>query len=75
MDDKPRDNIESIPYVLDDLGCNGSETNLLECLPAHNCYVSHSEDAIVSCGPRGNHKVALHMHVMYDHAVLLYYNY
>ena len=54
--DRFRHNNE-MAYVLDDLGCNGSETNLLECLPAHNCVASEFEDAIVSCGPRGNDKV------------------
>ena len=24
-------------FALDDVGCNGSESNLLDCLPQHNC--------------------------------------
>ena len=27
----------TLPFVLDDVGCNGSESNLLDCLPQHNC--------------------------------------
>ena len=49
-------NIErSLDYVLGDLGCNGSEKNLLECLPRHNCGLSSGidEDAKVTCARKG----------------------
>ena len=42
-------NLMSIPFFLDDLGCTGSESNLLECLPLHNCRASLLEDAVVTC--------------------------
>ena len=38
----------NLPIVLDDLGCNGNETNLLECLPQHNCN-ELTESAGVRC--------------------------
>jgi len=42
---------ERLPILLDDLGCNGNETRLLECgnsgIGVNNC--SHGEDAGVSC--------------------------
>ena len=40
---------ENLPFVLDDLGCTGSENNLLECLPQHNCVTSVPEFVEVSC--------------------------
>ena len=43
---------ESLPIFLDDLGCNGTESNLLECLPHHNCY-SQEENAVVICLRKG----------------------
>ena len=43
------DNLKSFPIFLDDLGCTGSESNLLECLPNHNCFVSSFEDAVGTC--------------------------
>ena len=43
----------SLPIFLDDLGCNGTESNLLECLPHHNCY-SPEENAVIFCLHRGN---------------------
>ena len=45
--------ITTLPFVLDDLGCNGSENNLLECLPQHNCESSTDESAGVRCLRKG----------------------
>ena len=45
--------ITTLPFVLDDLGCNGSESNLLECLPQHNCQSSADETAGVRCLRKG----------------------
>ena len=42
-----------LPFVLDDMGCSGSERNLLECLPRHNCG-SSNENAGVRCLRKGN---------------------
>ena len=42
-----------LPFVLDDLGCTGSESNLLECLPQHNCVVSVDQYVGVSCSRKG----------------------
>ena len=47
------DETENLPFVLDDLGCSGSESNLLECLPSHNCLHSADEDAAVRCSRKG----------------------
>ena len=44
---------ENLTFVLDDLGCTGSESNLLECLPEHNCKSSADESAKVSCLRKG----------------------
>ena len=44
-----------LPIVLDDLGCNGNETNLLECLPQHNCKAT--EMAGVRCLLKGKKKI------------------
>jgi hypothetical protein len=44
------------PYLLDDVGCSGSESNLLNCLPDHNCIsdaVGLLEDAGVQCLRKG----------------------
>ena len=46
----------TLPFYLDDLGCSGTETNLLECLPEHNCGISadgSNEDAGVRCLRKG----------------------
>jgi deleted-in-malignant-brain-tumors protein 1 len=43
-------------FALDDVGCNGSESNLLDCLPHHNCGVeslSNTENAGVQCLRKG----------------------
>ena len=32
-------------FALDDVGCNGSESNLLDCLPHHNCGTGTDKDA------------------------------
>ena len=39
-------------FFLDNMGCNGSESNLLDCLPQHNCN-SMMEIAGVECLRRG----------------------
>ena len=39
-------------FALDDVGCNGSESNLLHCLPQHNC-IGNSENASVQCLRKG----------------------
>ena len=47
---------KTLPFLLDDLGCNGTESSLLECLPQHNCKrYGTNEDAGVSCSQRGNY--------------------
>ena len=38
-------------FALDDVGCNGSESNLLDCLPQHNCGMI--ENAGVQCSRKG----------------------
>ena len=43
----------TIPFLLDDVGCNGSENNLLECLPQHNCESTSNENAGVNCLRKG----------------------
>ena len=41
-------------FALDDVGCNGSESNLLDCLPQHNCIMSRgAENAGVQCLRKG----------------------
>ena len=45
----------ALAFFLDDVGCNGSESNLLDCLPEHNCYsTSGLENAGVQCSRKGN---------------------
>ena len=45
----------TLPFILDDVGCNGSESNLLHCLPEHNCVdVTGLENAGVQCSRKGN---------------------
>ena len=59
-------NMKSIPdwygpstlsfFALDDVGCNGSESNLLNCLPQHNCGTGSDkliENAGVQCLRKG----------------------
>ena len=43
----------TLQFILDDLGCNGTESNLLECLPKHNCMQNPPEEAGVRCLRRG----------------------
>ena len=47
--------ISILPYFLDDVGCNGSESNLLNCLPCHNCgsFRFGGENAGVHCLRKG----------------------
>ena len=42
-------------FALDDVGCNGSESNLLDCLPQHNCDQGRRgiENAGVQCLRKG----------------------
>ena len=40
-------------FALDDVGCNGSESNLLDCLPQHNCDKRGTENAGVQCLRKG----------------------
>ena len=41
-------------FALDDVGCNGSESNLLDCLPQHNCGINiGTENAGVQCLRKG----------------------
>ena len=49
------DDAITLPYFLDDVGCSGSESNLLECLPQHNCgtFVIGRENAGVQCSRKG----------------------
>ena len=51
----------SHPYfALDDVGCNGSESNLLHCLPQHNCGQNRgAENAGVLCLRKGEHIVSM----------------
>ena len=45
-----------LPFFLDDTRCNGSESNLLKCLPHHNCDVDNNgrhENAGVICLRKG----------------------
>ena len=41
------------PIHLDDVGCSGSETVLLQCSYSATSNCAHSEDAGVLCHPRG----------------------
>ena len=43
-------------FALDDVGCNGTESNLLDCLPQHNCGQNRgAENAGVLCFRKGDH--------------------
>lgn len=41
----------SLPILMDDIGCTGSETSLQECTFSGNHNCRHSEDAGVECRP------------------------
>ena len=42
-------------FALDDVGCKGSESNLLDCLPQHNCKIDDrgTENGGVQCLRKG----------------------
>ena len=43
-------------FALDDAGCIGTESNLLDCLPQHNCGKNRgAENAGVQCLRKGEH--------------------
>ena len=43
-------------FALDDVGCNGTESNLLDCPPQHNCGLNRgAENAGVLCLRKGEH--------------------
>ena len=47
---------DALPFRLDDVGCNGSESNVLDCLPQHNCGSTTmflTENAGVQCLRKG----------------------
>jgi hypothetical protein len=51
-------------YALDDVGCNGSESNLLDCLPDHNCGRNRgtgAENAGVQCLRKGTEGIKIIM--------------
>ena len=48
-----------LPYFLDNLGCNGSESNLLDCLPIHNCGYGRIEDAGAQCLHKGSYQAVI----------------
>ena len=50
---KVDESINTLQYTLDDLRCNGTESNLLECLPEHNCMQYPPEEAGVRCLRKG----------------------
>lgn len=45
----------NLPVYLDDVGCNGFEKTLLNCLPEHNCQNAILENAGVKC-QKGAHQ-------------------
>ena len=46
-------------FALDNVGCNGTESSLLDCLPQHNCGLNNrgAENAGVQCLRKGEHIV------------------
>ena len=63
------------PIYLDNVGCSGSESNLINCSNSSffSCYNGHSEDAGVRCQGRHLHIVYLHSELL-DHNSLLDFN-
>jgi hypothetical protein len=51
-------------FALDDVGCNGAESNLLHCLPQHNCgfHVHDPENAGVQCLRKGKLYILCMLH-------------
>ena len=48
--------VSALPFFLDDVGCSGSESNILDCLPQHNCHINTDgtqEAAGVQCLRKG----------------------
>ena len=59
--DKEAEANTMLPFVLDDLGCNGSEKNLLDCLPQHNCVSDDDfENAGVNCSRKGAYNKSMY---------------
>ena len=59
MANQLKDGDGALPFFLDDLDCNGSERNLLECLPRHNCELTDTmvdESVSVNCSRKGSAK-------------------
>ena len=53
VDFKVDESINTLQFILDDLRCNGMESNLLECLPEHNCMQYLPDEAGVRCLRKG----------------------
>ena len=59
-------------FALDDVGCNGTESNLLDCLPQHNCGLNNrgAENAGVQCLRKGEHIII----VLMESSILTYFH-
>ena len=53
----PDETSNALTFLLDDVGCNGSESNVLDCQPQHNCgsttMLYLTENAGVQCLRKG----------------------